>query len=155
MTQPMVAAPRPPTPGAPRPPGSTGTGPLAGGSPTAALPKATQKLQATQPMARPTIAPAPVSAPVKRSQQDSEQFYDEKDPEAGLVPLSAVCMLLGVVLLFAQMISSDRVEGLTSAPGEDSQFLVPQYQGTEWESRDPDTHEVKNTFSKILPEVPN
>ena len=152
MTQPMAAAPRAPMAAAPRAPGS-GTGPL-GGAPTAALPKATQKLQATQPMVRPTISPAPPNALVKRGAADSEQFYDEKDPEAGLVPLSAVCLVLSILLLLAQMVSSDRVEGLTSGPGEESPVLVPQYEKVNWEDRDPDTHQPVNKFNSVLPELP-
>ena len=104
-------------------------------------------------MARPTVS-APPSAPVKRAQQDAEQFYDEKDPEAGLVPLSAVCLVLSIILLLAQMISSDRVEGLTSAPGEESQLLVPQYEKIDWIDRDPETHELKSRFNSVLPDVP-
>ncbi len=100
------------------------------------------------------MAPVPPSAPVKRAQQDAEQFYDEKDPEAGLVPLSAVCLILSIILLLAQMVSSDRVEGLTSAPGEESQMLVPQYEKVAWEERDPETHVVTNKFSSVLPDVP-
>ena len=135
---------------APRPPGGgTGTGPLAGGA-TGALPKATQKLAPTQPLARPTIAPAPSSAPIKRNAAaDSEQFYEDQDPDAGLVPLSALCLVLSIALLFVQVLSSDRIEGLTASPGEDSSWKVPQYQSVPWESRD-ETHKVTNTFKQHI-----
>jgi len=147
-TQPMKVAPRPPS-AAPRPPGGTGTGPLAGG-PTGALPKATQKLQATQPLARPVGLSAPQSAPVKRSMAESEQFYEEKDPDAGLTPISAFVLVMSVVLLFVQIASTDRVLLLTAEQGEDSSWKIPQYVPVTWETRNEETHEVKSKFKDLL-----
>jgi len=134
---------------APRPPGGAGTSPMAGGSPgTAALPKATVKLQQTQPMARPSVS-APPSAPVKRSAAaDSQQFYEEKDPEAGLMPLTVVCLLLSVVLMTVQMFGSDRV---SSSP--DSFIMVPPPVPVKWELRNADGSWTNN-FRSALPQIP-
>lgn len=134
---------------APRPPGGgSGTGPLAGG-PTAALPKATQKLAPTQQLVRPSIAPAPSSAPVKRNAAaESEQFYEDQDPDAGLVPLSALCLVLALVLVAIQVLSTDRM--FSAAPGEESGLMVPQYQSVPWESRDEETNKVTNTFKQHI-----
>jgi len=150
-TQPLAG--RPPM-AAPRPPGGgTGTAPLAGGAPGGGLPKATQKLQATQPMGRPTIKPAPPSAPVKRSAAaDSQQFYEEKDPEAGLVPLSMICLVLSLILMAVQVLATDRL--FSAAPGEESSWMVPQYESVPWETRDAEDGSVISKFSTVLPELP-
>lgn len=156
------AAPRPVAPGAPmaprvetgatttplakpgpRPPGAAGTAPMGAAAPgagTGALPKATVKLQATQPMARPSVS-APPSAPVKRTAAaDSQQFYEEKDPDEGLMPLSVVCLLLSVVLLVIQM------GGSSEAPDFIPDAIrVPSAQLSDWEK-------PGQTFS--LPPVP-
>lgn len=146
VTQPLSAAPRPPV-AAPRPPTGTGTAPL-GGSPTAALPKATQKLQATQPLNRPAAMPAPPSAPVKRTMADAEQFYEEKDPDAGLAPISAFCLVIAVVLMGIQVLATDRV---FSAPAsEESGLMVPAYQSVPWEMRNDETHEVTSKFKELI-----
>lgn len=121
-----------------------------GGAPAAGgLPKATVKLQQTQPMARPSIS-APPSAPVKRTAgQDSEQFYnEEKDPEEGLVPLSVVCLLLSAVLLAVQMFGSDRVSSSEASP-----IMVPSASPAKWERLNED-HSWSNDFGKYLPQVP-
>jgi hypothetical protein len=112
------------------------------------LPKATMKLTPNQPANRPGIAPSPPSAPVKRAAADSEQFYDEKDPDAGLVPLSAVCLVLALIVLGIQVCATDRI-----TQGEDSPIMVPAYERVSWETRDETTHEVKNKLE--IPEVPN
>lgn len=120
-----------------------------GGAPaTGALPKATVKLQQTQPMARPSIS-APPSAPVKRTAAaDSEQFYnDEKDPEEGLVPLSVVCFLLSAVLLVIQMFGSDRVSSSDASP-----IMVPKPNPAAWERLNED-HTWSNDRFK-LPDIP-
>ena len=140
-----------PMPAAPRVAG-TGTGPMVsapGAAPTGGLPKATVKLQQTQPMARPSIS-APPSAPVKRTAgTDAEQFYnDDKDPEEGLVPLSVVCLLLSVVLLVLQMFGSDRVSAQDASP-----IMVPKPTPVKWEMLNED-HVWSNSFSKFLPQVP-
>jgi hypothetical protein len=120
-----------------------------GGAPSGALPKATVKLQQTQPMARPSIS-APPSAPVNRTAgTDAEQFYsDDKDPEAGLVPLSVVCFLLSVVLLVLQMFGSDRVSAQDGSP-----IMVPQAAPVKWERANED-HSWSNNFNKFLPSIP-
>ena len=122
---------------------------------TAALPKATQKLSAAAPMAaRPAIA-APQSAPVKRAAPaDSQQFYEEKDPEAGLVPLSVVCFVCSVVLMLLQMLSTDRVSGFTSKAGEDSPIMVPERVDPPWEKFNEAEHTYTSQFKAALPEIP-
>lgn len=95
------------------------------------LPKATVKLQPTQAMQRPSIS-APPSAPVKRSAAaDAEQFYEEKDPEAGLVPLSVICFVLSAVLMVVQMFGADAVK---SDPVGESPIMVPADNKQAWET---------------------
>ncbi len=146
MTTPL--APRP----APRPVGA-GTAPMAAGPGTTELPKATVKIQVPTggPGPRPRIA-TPASAPIKRAaKEDSEQFYEEKDPEAGLVPLSVVCMVLGVVLLVVQMLGTDVV---TTAPAnQPSPIMVPEVVRVDWENKDA-TGAWRNSFDRILPQIP-
>lgn len=130
-----------PGPAAPRAPGA-GTGPMAGAG-TAPLPKATVKLQPTQVMQRPTIS-APPSAPVKRSAAaDAEQFYEEKDPEAGLVPLSVICFVFSAVLMAVQMFGADAVK--SDDTGE-SPIMVPTAQIQTWEKRNALTGVWTNNF---------
>lgn len=126
-------------------PRAPGTAPLAGGK-TAALPKATVKLQpGTQPMARPSVS-APPSSPAKRSAAaDSQQFYEEKDPEAGLMPLSVICAILSVVLLMVQMLGGPM---FPAEPGVESAIMVPADQPVAWETRNPVTGVWTNSFDK-------
>lgn len=143
------AAPRPPI-SAPRAPGAAGAAPLApAASGGAALPKATVKLQQTQPMSRPSIS-APPSAPVKRTAPaaDSQQFYEEKDPDEGLMPLSVVCLLFSVILLFVQMFATDRVASSAGSP-----IMVPPSQAVKWHVLKADGS-LSNDFMKILPQLP-
>ncbi len=144
-----MGAPRPAPPG-----GGSGTGPLVGAAgATAALPKATQKLQAAPMAARP--AAAPQSAPVKRSAAtDSQQFYEEKDPEAGLVPLSVVCFVLSVVLMMAQILATDRVSVFVAKQGEDSPIMVPERVDPPWEKYNDEDHTYTSQFKAALPEIP-
>ncbi|WP_395747812.1 hypothetical protein [Prosthecobacter sp.] len=87
-------------------------------------------------MQRPSIS-APPSAPVKRSAAaDAEQFYEEKDPEAGLVPLSVICFVLSAVLMTVQLLGSDSA-GFVDKDGS-SPVKVPEVLRQEWE-----------TFSKV------
>ncbi len=152
MTAPLAKA-----PGAPRPasPGA-GTGPMvAGAGATGALPKATVKLQQTQPMARAPIG-APPSAPVKRSASaDSEQFYDEpKDPDAGMMGISIVCLIASVVLLAVQLLGSDQIKAFhTPAGAAASSFQLPADVSVPWETKTA-TGEWRNTFKQNLPEIP-
>ena len=139
-------APRP----APRPVGG-GTAPMAAGGGTSALPKATVKLQGTPAPGRPKIA-TPSAAPIKRAaQKDTEQFYEEKDPEAGLVPLSVVCLVLGIVLLTIQILATDTV---TSSPAnQPSGLMVPEVVRVDWEN--PDANGVwRSSFDRLLPQIP-
>lgn len=133
---------------APRPPGS-GTGPMVGG--TAPLPKATVKLAPTQVMQRPSIS-APPSAPVKRSAAaDAEQFYEEKDPEAGLVPLSVICFVLSAILMAVQMFGADAVK---DDPTGTSPIMVPSAAAQSWESRSIITGVWTNKFKDTLLPIP-
>ncbi len=134
--------------GPPRPPGS-GTGPMAGA--TAPLPKATVKLAPTQVMQRPSIS-APPSAPVKRSAAaDAEQFYEEKDPEAGLVPLSVICFVLSAILMAVQMFGADAVK---DDPTGESPIMVPSAAAQSWESRSIITGVWTNKFKDTLLPIP-
>ncbi len=138
-----------PTAGGPRPPGA-GTGPMVGG-PTVPMPKATVKLQPTQAMQRPSIS-APPSAPVKRSAAaDAEQFYEEKDPEAGLVPLSVICFVLSAILMAVQMFGAD---ALKSDPTGESPIMVPTANQQTWESRSAITGVWTNKFKDTLLPIP-
>ncbi len=139
-----------PTAGGPRAPGSS-TGPMLGGGPTAPLPKATVKLQPTQAMQRPSIS-APPSAPVKRSAAaDAEQFYEEKDPEAGLVPLSVICFVLSAVLMAVQMFGADAVK---DDPSGESPIMVPSANAQSWESKSALTGVWTNKFKDTLLAIP-
>lgn len=122
---------------------------MAAAAPGGALPKATVKLQQTQPMARPGIG-GPPSAPVKRPApaSDSQQFYEDKDPEEGLVPLSVACFVFSVILLFVQMFGSDRI-----ATSEDSPIMVPSRTLATWESPMPDGT-INSNFNNVLPKLP-
>lgn len=145
-TVPLVAKP------APKAPGSSGsTGPMV--SATAPLPKATVKLQPTQAMQRAPIS-APPSAPVKRAAAaDSEQFYEEKDPEAGLMPLSAICFVLAAALVVIQMFGADTVK--TDVAGGASPIMVPEAGKQKWESRNPSNGAWDNSFQRTeLPSIP-
>ena len=134
--------------GPPRPPGS-GTGPMAGAA--APLPKATVKLAPTQVMQRPSIS-APPSAPVKRSAAaDAEQFYEEKDPEAGLVPLSVICFVLSAILMAVQMFGADAVK---DDPTGESPIMVPSAAAQSWESRSIITGVWTNKFKDTLLPIP-
>ncbi|WP_395736033.1 hypothetical protein [Prosthecobacter sp.] len=129
-TVPLQKAPGPRPPSAP----GAGTGPMAGGATggAAPLPKATVKLQPTQAMQRPSIS-APPSAPVKRSAAaDAEQFYEEKDPEAGLVPLSVICFVLSAVLMTVQLLGSDSAGFVDKEGG--SPVKVPEVLKQDWET---------------------
>jgi hypothetical protein len=102
-------------------------GSAAPGSGTSNLPKATVKLQQTQPMARPSVS-APPSAPVKRTAAaDSQQFYEEKDPEDGLVVPAVLCFILSLALMGVQMLGSDRVASGPNPP------MVPEAKPQTWE----------------------
>ena len=119
------------------------------GAPGAGAPKATVKLQQTQPMQRPVVS-APPSAPVKRSAAaDSQQFYEETDPDAGLMPLSAVCFILSVVLLAVQMLGGDKVTAEDASP-----IMVPFSKPAKWETYNPDDGSWMNRFASQLPAIP-
>jgi hypothetical protein len=83
-------------------------------------------------MQRPSIS-APPSAPVKRSAAaNAEQFYEEKDPEAGLVPLSVICFVLSAVLMMIQILGSDSA-GIVDTEGG-SPIKVPAKGNQKWET---------------------
>jgi hypothetical protein len=125
------------------------------GGPTAPLPKATVKLPPTQAMKRPSIS-APPSTPVKSSNvADAEKFIEEKDPEAGLVPLSVICFVLSAVLMVVQMFGSDKVtdesKGTLFFPFD----KVPNANKQLWEVQNPDTKVWDNKgFAGTLLTIP-
>ena len=149
MTAPLSKAPPGPRTAVP----GAGTGPMAG-SATGALPKATVKLQQTQPMARVPMA-APPSAPIKRAAAaESQQFYeDEKDPEAGLVGMSVLCLVAAVVLMAVQMLGSDKV--MSARLGEVSALMVPADEKVSWETYNAATKLWTNKFKEVLPDIPD
>jgi hypothetical protein len=140
----------PVVPGAPpKAPGAAGTAPLATAPAAGGMPKATVKLQQTQPMARPGIA-TPPSAPLKRAAAtDSQQFEDDKDPEAGLMPLSALCFVLSAVLLALQMFGGDKISAQ-----DDSALMVPYSMPAKWETYNPEDGSWVNRFANQLPAIP-
>lgn len=123
-----------------------------GAGPAAPLPKATVKLQPTQAMQRPSIS-APPSAPVKRSAAaDAEQFYEEKDPEAGLVPLSVICFVLSAVLMFVQILGADAFK--TAEPNDESAIMVPAKGKMDWETFSVSSGSWTNGFTSKLMKIP-
>jgi len=122
-----------------------------GVGPASPLPKATVKLQPTQAMQRPSIS-APPSAPVKRSAAaDAEQFYEEKDPEAGLVPLSVICFVLSAVLMAVQILGADT---FTSDSTGENPIKVPAKGKMEWETFSASSGNWTNTFTSKLMKIP-
>jgi hypothetical protein len=95
----------------------------------------------------------PSAAPIKKSAAvDTEAFYEEKDPEAGLVPLSVVCLVVGVVLLVIQMLATDTVT--TSPARQPSALMVPEVTRVDWETQDIATGQWRNRFDQMLPQIP-
>jgi len=126
------------------------------GATTAALPKATVKLKAgpnTMPLAGKPGMASPSTTQVKRdTEKDPEQFYEDKDPEAGLVPISIGCLLASLALLAVQMLSTDSLT--TSPPNQPSGFMIPAVERVEWETMDA-AGTWRNNFDKLLPQIPN
>lgn len=122
---------------------------MAGGA-TSQLPKATVKLQQTQPLARPGIS-APSSAPIKRSAADSQQFYDDAEDQSNPTMLAGFCTVLAVAVMVIQMFAGDKI-----AAADGSAIQVPPRMKVEWESpiAGTDEYPVKNQFDKVLPSVP-
>lgn len=131
-------APRPPTPGA---------APIAIPGPTQALPKATVQLtKGTVPMSK---QPTPSSAVVKPNAEE-EEFYEEKDPEAGLAPLAVACLFLAIALMAVNLLGTDKA--FFAEKGSESAFMVPAADDPAWEQKQTDgTH--KSTFNTKLDEI--
>lgn len=104
-------------------------------------------------MARAPMVPPP-SAPVKRAAAaDSQQFYeDEKDPEAGLVGMSVMCLVAGVVLAGIQMLGSDKF--MSGPANENSPIMVPANEKVSWETYNATTDTWQNKFKEALPAIP-
>lgn len=144
-------APKPPV----AKPSGSGTAPMAKGAPTpgpttSQLPKATVKLQQTTPMAKGPGIAAPPSAPVKRAAA-VEEDYEEKDPEAGLVPLAVVCSVLAAAVMALSLLSTDKM-GFAAADGESSGMMVPASNDPKWEEKQLDGTHI-STFDKTLKAV--
>lgn len=119
-----------------------------GPGPTQSLPKATVQLgKGTVPLAKQGATPP--SAPVKqRTSQD--EFIDEKDPEAGLMPLAVVCMIMSILLMAVNLLGTDNK--FYAEKGIESAFMVPAPDDPAWEIKQPDgTH--RSTFSTKLGEI--
>ena len=116
--------------------------------PTQMLPKATVQLaKGTVPLNKGTVTPP--SAPTKE-RTEREEFYEEKDPEAGLAPLAVVCMILSLALMAVNLLATDRA--FFAEKGSESPFMVPAAEDPAWEQKQPDgTH--KSTFSTKLGDI--
>ena len=96
----------------------------------AQLPKATVKLQPTQPLAKPT-GTAVQSAPVYKGPTVVE---DEGDDEGLLNPLAAIAVVLAAVLLLVQLFSwpSKFSPGVDSTPDVET-WKIPKVKKEAWE----------------------
>ena len=120
------------------------------GATTAQLPKATVKLQQTSPMAKgAAIAPQPTAA-VKRAPA-AEEDYEEKDPEAGLVPLAIVCSVLAALVMVVTLLGTDKA-GFAANDGENSALMVPPANDPKWEQKQLDGSHI-STFAKTLKDI--
>jgi len=143
-----LSAPKPPLTA----PKGSGTAPMAkgaaigAGANTSQLPKATVKLQQTNPMAKQQQV-TPPSAPVKRAAVEPDSIYEEKDPEAGLMPLAVLCSILAVVVMAVSLLGTDKA--FFANEGESSAFMVPPPSDPKWEEKQVDGTHV-NTFNKTL-----
>ncbi len=115
---------------------------------TAQLPKATVKLQQTSPMAKQQITPP--SAPVKRAAVEQDSIYEEKDPEAGLMPLAVLCSILAVIVMSLSLLGTDKA--FFANEGETSALMVPPPSDPKWEEKQVDGSHV-STFNKTLAAV--
>lgn len=121
-------------------------GASAPGATTAQLPKATVKLQQTSPMAKGAGIAAQPAAPQKKAAV--EEDYEEKDPEAGLMPLAVVCSVLAALVMAISLLSTDKA-GFTAPDGENSALMAPPANDPKWEEKQPDGTHI-NTFEKTL-----
>ncbi len=62
------------------------------------------------------------------------------------MPLSVICAILSVVLMFVQMMGSDAV--VSAEPGVSSPIMVPANQPVDWETKNPVTGVWTNSFAK-------
>lgn len=137
------------TPGAPKPPvQGAPVAPRPG--PTQLLPKATVQLaKGTTPLAKQGSAAAPSGIAATRGAEE-EEFYEEKDPEAGLAPLAVACLFLALALMGFNLLGTDKA--FFAEKGSESPFMVPAADDPAWEQKQPDgTH--KSTFSTKLDEI--
>jgi hypothetical protein len=132
------------------PPKAPGGAPGAKPGPTQMLPKATVQLTAgAAPAAKPGVAVTPPSAPVKQ-REEPEEYYEEKNPEAGLAPLAVACMFLAVALMGVNLLGTDKA--FFAERDSESPFMVPAADDPAWEQKQPDgTH--KSMFSTKLDEI--
>jgi hypothetical protein len=114
------------------------------------LPKATVQLaKGTTPLAKQGGVGAPSGAPVKQSAEE-EEFYEEKDPEAGLAPLAVACLFLALALMGVNLLGTDKA--FFAEKGSESPFMVPAADDPAWEQKQPDgTH--KSMFVTKLDEI--
>ena len=94
-----------PTPGGGAPVGKQTT-PLAGGG-AKPLPKATVKLQQTQPMGAGGAPPSTISkAPdIKSTAAEAEEEWEEEFEESGLMPFAIVVLLFAIVVLVIEFLT--------------------------------------------------
>ncbi|TLD72770.1 hypothetical protein FEM03_01465 [Phragmitibacter flavus] len=138
-------------------PGAPGAAPVAKpGGATSQLPKATVQLNKGPGAAAAAGAPKPMAqanVPIKRPLPPSEEnapLYEEKDPEAGLMPLAVVCTVLGVAIMVLSMFGSDKF--FYGNPGEVSALKVPPPILPKWEQPAGDGTYV-SSFNKALEDI--
>ena len=127
-------------------PGAAAPAP-AGAAPAPGLPKATVQLSKG-----PAVGAAPkAAAPAfKSAAADNTPLYEEKDPEAGLVPLSIVCSVFAVVVAVLSLFSSDAI--FSANPGEESALMVPAKELQQWETEVGDGT-YRSTFNEMLQKI--
>ena len=90
------------------------------------------------------------SAPLKKAAA-AEEDYEEKDPEAGLMPLAVVCSVLAALVMVVSLLSTDKA-GFTAADGENSAIMSPPANDPKWEEKQADGTHI-STFEKTLKAV--
>jgi hypothetical protein len=154
-TVPLAKGPaaRPGAPGAPV--AKPGAGAAATGA-TSQLPKATVQLNKVGPGAAAAGAPKPLAqanVPIKRplpAAEENAPLYEEKDPEAGLMPLAVVCTVLGLTIMVLSLFGSDKF--FYGNPGEESALKVPPPILPKWEQPAGDGTYV-SSFNKTLEDI--
>lgn len=120
------------------------------GTTTAQLPKATVKLQQTVGMAKaPQIAAPALTA---KAAEEGDEAAEEKDPEAGLMPLAAICTVIAAIVMVINLFGNDKLQMW----GEDSFLLPPAPVDPKWEQKGADgvyVSKFQDTLKNITRDV--